>query len=63
MDSYFMAIAQARLGHVDKALEWMEKSADEREVWATWIRVDPLLDDVRAAASYGSLARRMNLAQ
>lgn len=58
---YFIAVAEARLGHADRAWEWMEKSADQREVWVTWIRVDPLLDSVRSAPGYQKLLRRIKL--
>jgi tetratricopeptide (TPR) repeat protein len=58
---YYMALAEARLGHADKAWEWMEKSADQREVWVTWIKVDPLLEGVRSAPGYQRLLRRMHL--
>jgi TolB-like protein/DNA-binding winged helix-turn-helix (wHTH) protein len=58
---YFMAVAEARVGRADKAWEWMEKSADEREVWVTWIKVDPLLDDARSTPGYKKLLRRINL--
>src|SRR6516225_850195 len=59
---YEMALAEARLGHADKAWEWMEKSADQREVWVTWIKVDPLLESARAHPAYKQLLRRINLA-
>lgn len=58
---YFIAAAEARVGHADKAWEWMEKSADEREVWVTWIKVDPLFDNVRSAPGYKKLLHRINL--
>jgi tetratricopeptide (TPR) repeat protein len=60
--SYENALAEARLGHADKAWEWMEKSADEREVWVTWIKVDPLLESARSHPAYMQLLRRINLA-
>ena len=60
--SYDMALAQARLGHADKVWEWMEKSADQREVWVTWIKVDPLLESARAHPAYKQLLQRINLA-
>jgi len=59
---YEMALAEARLGHADKAWEWMEKSADQREVWVTWIKVDPLLEGARAHPAYEQLLQRINLA-
>jgi len=58
---YFLALAEARVGRGDKAWEWMEKSADQREVWVTWIKVDPLLDNVRSSPGYQKLLRRINL--
>ena len=59
--SYENALAEARLGHADKAWEWMEKSADQREVWVTWIKVDPIFDQVRSHPAYKQLLRRINL--
>ena len=58
---YYLALAEARVGQADKAWEWMEKSADEREVWVTWIKVDPLLNNVRSSPGYQKLLRRINL--
>lgn len=58
---YLIAAAEARLGHADKTWEWMEKSADQREVFLTWIKVDPLLDNVRSHPAYKRLLRRINL--
>lgn len=58
---YFVAAAEARLGHADKAWGWMEKSADQREVWVTWIKVDPVFDAVRSHPGYERLLRRINL--
>ena len=59
---YDLAVAEARLGHADKAWHWMEKSADRREVWVTWIKVDPLLESARAHPAYKRLLHRLNLA-
>jgi TolB-like protein/DNA-binding winged helix-turn-helix (wHTH) protein len=60
---YFLALAEARLGHADKVWAWMQKSADQREVWVTWIKVDPLLDNARSSPEYPKLLRRLHLAQ
>jgi len=59
---YDNALAEARLGHAGKVWEWMEKSADQREVWVTWIKVDPLLEKARSHPGYQQLLRRVNLA-
>jgi tetratricopeptide (TPR) repeat protein len=60
--SYGMALAEARLGHADKAWQWMEKAADQRDVFVTWIKVDPLLHNVRSHPGYKQLLQRINLA-
>jgi TolB-like protein/DNA-binding winged helix-turn-helix (wHTH) protein/Tfp pilus assembly protein PilF len=60
-EPYFTAVTEARLGHMDKAWEWMEKSADQREVWVIWIKVDPQLDNMRSHPRYKQLLSRMNL--
>ena len=60
---YDMALVEARLGHADKAWDWMEKSADRREVWVIWIKVDPLLDGVRSHPGYKRLLHRIHLAE
>jgi len=59
---YVLALAEARLGHADKTWEWMEKAADERDVFVTWIKVDPLFDPVRSGPGYKQLLQRINLA-
>jgi serine/threonine-protein kinase len=59
---YDNALAEARLDHADKVWEWMEKSADQREVWVTWIKVDPLLESARSHPAYKELLKRINLA-
>jgi TolB-like protein/DNA-binding winged helix-turn-helix (wHTH) protein len=61
VEPYFTAVAEARLGHVDKAWEWMEKSADQREVWVIWIKVDPQLDSMRSDPRYKQLLQRIHL--
>jgi TolB-like protein/DNA-binding winged helix-turn-helix (wHTH) protein/Tfp pilus assembly protein PilF len=61
VEPYFTAVNEARLGHVDKAWEWMEKSADQREVWVTWTKVDPQLDSMRSDPRYKHLLQRMHL--
>jgi TolB-like protein/DNA-binding winged helix-turn-helix (wHTH) protein/Tfp pilus assembly protein PilF len=60
-EPYFLAVAEARLGNADRVWEWMEKSADQREVWVTWIKVDPLLESVRSHPGYKKLLRRIHL--
>jgi TolB-like protein/DNA-binding winged helix-turn-helix (wHTH) protein/tetratricopeptide (TPR) repeat protein len=59
--AYGRALIEARLGNADAALEWMERSAEQREQWVMWIRVDPLFDRLRNHAGYDRVLRKMNL--
>lgn len=62
-EPYGMAQAEARLGHAERAWAWMEKSADKREVWVTWVMVDPVFDGIRSANGYHQLLRRIQLSR
>jgi len=59
--AYTRALIEMRLGNADAAWEWMGRSAERRELWATWVKVDPLFDGIRKHPAYGRLLRRMNL--
>ena len=61
LDAYKIAVAEARLGHAKNTWTWMESCADRRDVWATWITVDPVFDEVRSDPAYDQLLRRVHL--
>ena len=60
---YFIAEDELRLGNKDAAFEWLGKSVEGKSVWVTWIKVDPLLDDLHSDARFKDLLRRVGLLQ
>jgi len=49
------------LGNIDRTLEWAERALDDRRGWVAYLRVNPLLDPVRAHPRYDALVARLNL--
>lgn len=59
--SYFIAVDELRLGNKEPAFNWLETSLEGKTVWVMWIRVDPLLDDLRSDPRFNQLLRKMRL--
>ena len=59
--SPFQTIVYAGLGETDKALEWLEKSIEERDTNWT-IKIEPLFDDLYSDPRRTKLMEKMNLA-
>lgn len=59
--TYNMAVSYLRLGSQDKAFLWLNRAIDHRCVWMIWLKVDPMLDDLRPDPRYHKLLRRINL--
>jgi TolB-like protein/tetratricopeptide (TPR) repeat protein/predicted Ser/Thr protein kinase len=60
----FRVMIYAGLGERDKALEWLEKSYEERNIVGDGtadIKVDPVFDPLRSDPRFADLLRRMNL--
>ena len=57
--SYHMAIIHVGLGEMDHAFDWLEKAYEERSYWLTFLRVDPVLDNLRSYTRYTDLLQRM----
>ena len=51
----------ARLGDKQKALEWIERSYEERSSLGTFLNVDPAFDSLRSDQRFGEIVRRMGL--
>ena len=49
------------LGDRDGAMRWLERSADERTVWAMLIHVWPYLEPLRGDPRFVALERRLGL--
>jgi TolB-like protein len=58
--SYHIAIIHVGLGETDQALNWLEKAYAERSYWLTFLRVDPILDNLRSNTRYTELLQRMH---
>jgi serine/threonine-protein kinase len=49
------------IGEYEQALDWAERSCDERRGWLAYMDVNPILDPLRASPRFAQLRRRMGL--
>jgi serine/threonine-protein kinase len=49
------------IGEYEQALDWSERSCDERRGWLAYMDVNPILDPLRASPRFAALRRRMGL--
>jgi TolB-like protein/Tfp pilus assembly protein PilF/tRNA A-37 threonylcarbamoyl transferase component Bud32 len=56
---FCLAVARLHLGEREKALELLERSVDDRDVWFGWIPVEPQLDALRDDRRFIALMRRV----
>lgn len=56
---YALALAHARLGEKDKALEALNRSYENREPFLQRLKVDPRLDPMRSDPRFDELSKRM----
>ena len=56
-----MAVPYIGLGDKNRAMEWLEKSYEDRSSWLVWIKVDPRFDVLHADPRFRDLLRRMGL--
>ncbi|MGH9356364.1 MAG: TPR end-of-group domain-containing protein, partial [Terriglobia bacterium] len=59
--AFSRALIYIGLGESDRALEWLEKSCEDRSTYMVFARVEPLLDPVSSDRRFGALLRRMGL--
>jgi hypothetical protein len=45
----------AGAGDCDTALGWLEKACEERDVWLTWLKVEPRFERLRTHARFRGL--------
>jgi len=50
------------LGDIDSAFEWLERAYADRRGWLAYLRVEPMLDPLRADPRFARLLGRMRLA-
>jgi TolB-like protein/DNA-binding winged helix-turn-helix (wHTH) protein/Tfp pilus assembly protein PilF len=58
---YDLGVSYLRLGNRDLAFSWFNRAIDRRCFWMIWLKVDPLVDDVRTDRRFNDLLRRVNL--
>mgnify|MGYP001570973103 FL=1 len=49
------------LGDWSRALDWAERSLEERRGWLAYLKVNPMLDALRGEPRFQALVGRMNL--
>lgn len=59
---YWPAIICAGLGDTSRALEWLQRAHQERDVWLVWLKVEPRLDSLRPEPRFQKLLERVGLA-
>jgi hypothetical protein len=58
---YCLAQAHLGLGDLDRAWDCLEKSYEERSALLVFVKMDPLVDDLRSRPQFEALLRKMNL--
>jgi eukaryotic-like serine/threonine-protein kinase len=58
---HFFAGIHAGLGEIDRAVECLEKSYQERSHWLIYLHMDPSMDDLRNDPRFQHLLRRVGL--
>ncbi len=57
---YEMSMVYAALGRKSEALDWLERSCDDRYPQSAWIKVEPAFDSLRDEPRFKELVRRMH---
>jgi tetratricopeptide (TPR) repeat protein len=58
---FHTATAYAALGEFDTAFEYLDRACQQRDVWVSFLDVDPRLDSLRADPRFGRLREQLNL--
>jgi DNA-binding winged helix-turn-helix (wHTH) protein/TolB-like protein/Flp pilus assembly protein TadD len=56
---YFIALIHKGLGDKEQALGWLEKAYEDHSRSMPFLKVDPMLDDLRADARFNNLVQRV----
>jgi DNA-binding winged helix-turn-helix (wHTH) protein len=54
--AYWVALMHAGLGDHGRAVEWLEKAREDRDVWLVWLRAEPRFDQLRAVRQASGLS-------
>jgi hypothetical protein len=58
---HFFAGIHISLGDNDRAMDYLEKSWDERCHWLIYLHIDPSVDDLRSDPRFDDLLKRVGL--
>jgi len=61
VSAYDLATICAGLGRKDEAFEWLNRALQERASFLTTVKVDPLMDPLRADARFARLVKRLGV--
>ena len=56
---YWHAIVHAGLRQNHRAIQWLGTAYQQRDVWLTWLGVDPRFDDLRSVPGFLSILHKM----
>ncbi len=59
---FFLALIYVGLGDTERALQMLEATADERYCWASYLKSEPMFDELRKEKRFVSLLEKMGLA-
>lgn len=59
--AFSIALIYVGLGQTDPAFEWLEKALDERSSWLGSLKIEPMLDVLRADPRFDELLKRIGL--
>jgi len=59
--AYGFAVAHAGLGEKDQAFQWLERSLQDHAWDITYLKVDPLMDNLRSDPRFADLVKRIGL--
>lgn len=60
---YWLGLVHAGLGDSARALEWLERAFAERDVWLTWVGVEPRFDRLKTEPRYQELVRKVGVGE
>lgn len=61
--AFGVAMGYLGLGDHDRALAWLEKGCNDRDIWALMLKVDPIYADLRTDPRFVALLRTVGLEQ
>jgi Flp pilus assembly protein TadD len=58
---FYLAMVHSGLGDKEEALKWLESACEERYNWMVWLGVEPMFENLRRAAPFEAMLRRIGL--